>query len=62
MWTTDIIKAMEEFQKTFGKLLLIESIASSYDGIVIRTTTDKTFVFSTMDNKLYQIGKWKNNS
>lgn len=62
MWTTDIIKAMEEFQKALGKFLLIESITSSCDGIVIKTTTNETYTFSTVDNKLYRIGNWKNNS
>lgn len=55
MWLQDILAALEGWNSK----TLISEIKAVFDGILIKTTAGKSYIYNNSTRKLLEVGDWK---
>lgn len=55
MWLQDILAALEGWNSN----VLISEIKAVFDGILIKTTTGKSYIYNSTTRKIHEVGDWK---
>lgn len=55
MWIQDILAALDGWNPN----VLISEIKAIYDGILIKTTAGKSYIYNNSTQELRELGDWK---
>lgn len=55
MWLQDILAALEGWNSN----TLISEIKAVFDGVLIKTTSGKSYIFNNSTRELHEVGDWK---
>lgn len=55
MWLQDILAALEGWNSN----VLISEIKAVFDGILIKTTSGKSYIYNNSTRKIQEVGDWK---
>lgn len=58
MWLQDILAALEGWNSN----TLISEIKAVFDGVLIKTTSGKSYIYNNSTRKIHEVGDWKQNS